>query len=66
MVCGHSRRGLAFTMLGTLGKLSLFALVFSDFLIEGAHRGGLSCVWRPQTSTQPWQKETKRLRTKLR
>jgi hypothetical protein len=38
MVCGHSRRGLAFTMLGTLGKLSLFALVFSDFLIEGAHR----------------------------
>jgi hypothetical protein len=40
---GCPRRCLAFTMLGTLGELSLFALVFSDFLIEGAHRGGL-CV----------------------
>src|SRR6516165_7507541 len=37
---GCPRRCLAFTMLGTLGELSLFSLVFSDFLIEGAHRGG--------------------------
>jgi len=35
---GCPRRRLAFTMLDTLGELSLFALVFSDFLIEGAHR----------------------------
>jgi hypothetical protein len=35
---GCPPRRLAFTMLGTLGELSLFALVFSDFLIEGAHR----------------------------
>jgi hypothetical protein len=41
---GCPRRRLAFTMLGTLGELSLFALVFSDFLIEGAHKGGLLCV----------------------
>jgi hypothetical protein len=34
---GYPHRCLTFTMLGTLGELSLFALVFSDFLIEGAH-----------------------------
>ena len=41
---GCPRRCLAFTMLGTLGELSLFALVFSDFLVEGAHRGGFICL----------------------
>ena len=37
LVDGCPRRCLAFTMLGTLGELSLSALVFSDFLIKGAH-----------------------------
>jgi len=60
---GCPRRCLAFTMLGTLGELPLFALVFSDFLIEGAHRGGLLCLTatildpalakRDQTHTNP-------------
>jgi hypothetical protein len=41
-------------MLGTLGELSLFALVFSDFLIEGAHRGSLWPVVRQERWNDAW------------